>query len=363
MITHSRPTLNKTDYKAIMKVMDSGFIVQGEKVKEFEKVLASYIGVKGGVATSSGTSALHLALIALGIKEGDEVILPTYVCTAPLNAIYYTGAKPVIVDITGDGFNLSIPEVKKRLTEKTKAIIVPHMFGHPVDMDEIVNIGVPVIEDCAHSIGAGYKKTEYQSIRVSEYQSIRASEYQKVGSFGALSIFSFYATKMLASGEGGMVLSNDKKLLSRIKDIRDYDEKDKFKLRFNYKMTDMEAALGLNQLKKLPLFIKRRKDIAEKYNNAFSGCSFTTPSICKGRVFYRYVIRVEGNVEIYITGMRDKGIECKKPVYKPIHQYFGLKEFPVAEKVHKSAISIPIYPSLTDEEVNFIIKTIISINR
>ncbi len=352
MIPHSKLTFDETDYKAVMEVMRSGYISQGEKVKEFEKKLASYIGVKGGVAASSGTSALHLALIALGIKEGDEVILPTYVCTAPLNAIYYTGAKPVIVDITGDDFNLSIREIKKKLTDRTKAIIVVHMFGHPADMDEIVNIGVPVIEDCAHSIGAGYKKTEYQSIR--------ASEYQKVGSFGALSIFSFYVTKMLASGEGGMVLSNDEKLLSKINDLRDYDKKDDFKVRFNYKMTDIEAALGLNQLKKLPVFIKRRREIARKYDKAFSG-SFNTPSNLRESVFYRYVMRLKGDVEIYINELTNRGVECKKPVYKPLHRYFGLLDFPVAERIYKSAISIPIYPALTDGEVNFIIETITTV--
>lgn len=347
MIAHSRPTLDESDYKAVMEVIRSGYISQGEKVREFEEKLSSYIGVKGGVATSSGTAALHLALLVLGIKEGDEVILPTYVCTAPLNAIYYTGAKPVIVDINEDDFNISTSEVNKRLTSRTKAIIVPHMFGQPADMDRILDIGVPVIEDCAHSIGA-------------EYQSVGVSEYRKVGSFGVFSIFSFYATKMFASGEGGMVLSDDKKLLSKIKDLKDYDEKDDFKVRFNYKMTDIEAALGLNQLKKLPSFIKKRKEIAKKYNKVFSGCrgvQLGVPTNIRESVFYRYILKVGGDIETLINKLQDGGIECRKPVYKPLHQYLGLKNFPVAERVHKSAISIPIYPSLTDEEVDFIIKT------
>lgn len=349
MIPHSRPTLDESDYRAVIEVMRTGYISQGEKVGEFEEKLSSYIGVKGGVATSSGTAALHLALLSLGIKEGDEVILPSYVCTAPLNAIYYTRAKPVIVDINEEDFNLSISEVKNKLTNRTKAIIVSHMFGQPADMAAILNIGIPVIEDCAHSIGASYKKTEYQNIRV--------SEYQKVGSFGLLSVFSFYATKMLASGEGGMVCSNDKELLSKMNDLREYDERDDFKVRFNYKMTDIEAILGLNQLKKLPAFISRRKEIAEKYNKAFSGHNFTVPSIGKS-IVYRYVIRIEGDVETYINGIRDKGVDCRKPVHKPLHQYFGLKNFPVAERIYKCALSIPIYPSLTDEEVKYIIETI-----
>lgn len=294
--------------------------------------------MKGGVAVNSGTSALHICLLALGIKKGDEVILPTYICTAPLNAIYYSNATPVVVDINWKDLNISISEVKKKLTSKTKAIIVPHIFGTPAGIDEFLALGIPVIEDCAHSIGAKYKG-------------------KRVGSLGLLSIFSFYATKMLTTGEGGMVLSNNEKLLSKIRDMRDYDEKDNFRLRFNYKMTDIEAVLGLSQLKKLPEFIKKRKEIAEKYNKIFSG-NFNTFFNLKESVFYRYIIEIKGNAETYINRLKNKGVECRKPVYKPLHQYLGLKGFPVAEKIHQSTISIPIYPSLTDKEMNFIGETV-----
>ena len=341
MIPLSKLFFDEADYKAVMEVMRSGYISQGEKVQEFESALASYIGVAGGVATSSGTAALHLALIALDIREGEEVILPSYVCTAPLNAIYYTGAKAVIVDINEDDFNLSIREAKKKLTGRTKAIIIPHMFGQPADMDAILSIGVPIIEDCAHSIGATYNG-------------------RMVGGMGVVSIFSFYATKMLAVGEGGMVLSNDEKLLSKIKDIRDYDKKDDFKVRFNYKMTDIEAALGLSQLKKLPSFIIRRKEIAKMYSEALVGCNFELPALYEGKehIFYRYIIKISPAIENHIKSLRKRDIECRRPVYKPLHLYFGLKDFPVAEKVHNQALSIPIYPSLTDREVNFIIEAI-----
>jgi len=347
MIPHSKPTITENDIKSVSEVMRSGYIVQGEKVRQFEEKLASFIGVKGGIATSSGTSALHLALMVLGVGKEDEVILPTYVCTAPLNAVYYTGAKPILADINEDDFNISAKDVEKKLTKKTKAIIVPHMFGLPADMEEILKLGIPVIEDCAQSIGATIRHPP-------------SGPRHPVGSLGTLSICSFYATKLLATGEGGMVLSNDEELLSKIRDLRDYDEKDDFRVRFNYKMSDIEAAFGLSQLGKLFSFIKRRKEIAQKYCCVFSGCDFSIPSVYEDRehIFYRYVVRVHGKAEEFIEDIQNKGIECRRPVYKPLHHYLSCGGFPVADKVYKSAVSIPIYPFLSDEDVDYIIETV-----
>ncbi|MBI4721414.1 MAG: DegT/DnrJ/EryC1/StrS family aminotransferase [Candidatus Stahlbacteria bacterium] len=383
MIPHSRPTLDKQDYITIKDVISSKYIAEGNKVKEFEQALASYIGVKSGVAVSSGTAALHLALIGMGIKAEDEVILPTFVCTAPLHAINYISAKPVFVDIEESTFNLSVSDIKNKLTRKTKLIIVPHLFGLPADMDEILSLGVPVIEDCAHSIGAKYHSKEVQP------QEVRP---QMVGSMGAASIFSFYATKMMTTGEGGMVLSNDEKFIAKIRDLREYDEKDNYTIRFNYKMTDIQATIGISQLNKLPKFIARRQEIAQKYNSqfpkfgicpAFFGIPHLREDLGFGiwnRVWYRYIIRAKKDATEYINKLRLKGIECKKPIYKPLHQYMVeakqksrlprssggsggriKKGFPIADRVYSSAISIPIYPSLTDKEVHFIIDTINSL--
>ena len=219
-------------------------MVQGKKVLEFEAKVSRYLGVKAGVAVNSGTSALHLALLALNIGPGDEVMVPSFVCSALLNAVSYTGASARIVDVKADDFNISPVEVKKKLNKKVKAIIVPHMFGYPADLKELLSFGVPVIEDCAQSIGADYRG-------------------RKAGSFGVLSICSFYATKVMTTGEGGMVLSNQTKILDRIRDLRQYDHALNFQTRYNYKMTDFQAALGLSQLQRLPEFIKRRKQIAQ----------------------------------------------------------------------------------------------------
>jgi perosamine synthetase len=333
--------MEQDDIKAVSEVLDSGQIAQGPKVVEFEKELSKFIDVKGGVATNSGTSALHLALLALDIKEGDEVIIPSYVCTALLNAINYVHAKPVITDINMEDFNMSVSDIEKKIDEKTKAIIVPHMFGLAADIDEILNFGVPIIEDCAQSIGATYKG-------------------KMVGSFGVISIFSFYATKMLATGEGGMAVSNSDELLERMRDLREYDFKSNYKVRYNYKMTDMQAALGISQLSKLPTFIDKRKLIARYYSKEFSRLEVVLPTTKKYKehIFYRYVVRTNKDTDIKkcFDGFKKKNVICDSPVYKPLHVYLGLskKDFINTEEIMNSAISIPIYPSLTENEMNYV---------
>ncbi|MGA3206906.1 MAG: DegT/DnrJ/EryC1/StrS family aminotransferase [Syntrophales bacterium] len=336
MIPHSRPTFDQNDFDGALQVLKSGQIVQGKQTARFEENLSSLIGVRGGVAVSSGTAALHLALISLGIGKGDEVILPSFVCTAPLNAIYYVGATPVIAEVDRFTFNVAVNDLKKRITKKTKAVIVPHMFGLPADIADIVSLGVPIIEDCAHSIGSRYKDNY-------------------TGSFGVLSIFSFYATKVIAAGEGGMVLSDNEQLISIIRHLRDYDEKDDFAVRYNYKMTDIQAALGISQLKKLSLFIQKRKEIADKYGRIFDDLRIPAPFVPKGRehIYYRYVVLLE-NAQRFMDSMMKRRVACRRPVFKPLHRYLGLPGYATTDLVWERAVSIPIYPSLTDEEVGLI---------
>lgn len=339
MISHSKPTLDQDDYQGVLDVLKSGYLVQGEKVIKFEEDLSSFVGVKDGVAVSSGTAALHLSLIALGVGKGDEVIIPGYVCPALLNAISYVNAVPIIADVDKFTLNIDVDNLKGRITGRTKAIIVPHMFGLPADIDEIMSLGIPVIEDCAQSAGSRYKGGH-------------------TGSFGLLSVFSFYATKMLSTGEGGMVLSNDDGLIRTVSDLRDYDEKESYSVRYNYKMTDIQAALGISQLRKLTSFIKRRKEIAGLYDEVLQEMTFPIPAVPEGRehIYYRYVLLLD-NAFGFIENMKKRGIECRRPVYKPLHEYLGLSEFPVTDEIFQQAVSIPIYPSLSDSEVKRIIDT------
>jgi len=309
-------------------------------VKRFEDELAQFVGVKGAVATSSGTSALHLALLALDIKEGDEVLIPSYVCSALLNAILYVGAQPVLVDCD-ENYNISPEDFRRRLTDRTKACIIPHLFGHPASIDELRAKGIRIIEDIAQSIGGEYKG-------------------KKLGSWGDIAVVSFYATKMITTGEGGAVLSNDAGLLERIRKLREYDQFEEYKLRFNYKMSDISASIGIVQLEKLPSFIKRRREIASFYREEFKELNISLPpedEPFSHSVYYRFVIRVKELEEVK-RQMLAKGIECKSPVYKPIHRYLSLPDYPMTDAIYETALSIPIYPSLSDSQVEYIVSSL-----
>ncbi len=341
IIPHSRPTITQTDVKTVSSVLESGQIAQGPVVGEFEKQFSEFIGKKEGAATSSGTAALHLALLALGVRDGNEVIVPSFVCTAVLNAIQYAGATPVIVDIDPETHNIAVDSVKRAITQKTKAVIVPHMFGCPAEIGELSKLGIPLIEDCAQSVGAHYIG-------------------RKVGSFGILSVFSFYATKVFTSGEGGMVASDSQELVSRIKDLREYDNKDVYTLRYNYKMTDIQAALGLSQLSRLEGFLDRRRIIADLYFKEFKGCDFSLPVRKEGRehIYYRFVVQAEDDASAYLEKSKKNNVICQRPVYIPLHICLNLHGFPDTTEAWKKSISIPLYPSLTEKEIEKIIAVV-----
>jgi len=343
VIYHSKPTIGIEEEEAVLEVIRSGQLSQGPKVLEFENLVASYIGKKYAIAVSSGLAALHLSLIGLGINEGDEVILPSYTCDALLQAVLYVRAKPVIVDVNYEDGNISFEDTLRVISERTKAIIVPHTFGFPADLNSFLDLNIPIIEDCAVAIGGSYKG-------------------RKLGSFGKVSVFSFYATKMIATGEGGMVLTDDEKIANEVSELRDYTKHTTFKIRYNYKMTDMEAALGICQTKKLDQFIEKRKvlfdryiellkdrdDIVLPYYNYEEG---TIPS------FYRFIIKLpRHNINYVIEAMRNRGIMCGRGVLQPLHKLLGLNSFiyPNSERLSKEAISLPLYPSLDIGEIDYV---------
>lgn len=345
MIPHSRPTLDQDDVDAVACVLKSGQVAQGEEVRRFERALASLIGIGDAVGVNSGTAALHLALLALEIGAGDEVVIPSFVCQALLNAVRYVGAVPVPADINGETFNIDVRDLARRLTKKTKAVIVPHMFGLPADIREIVTLGIPVIEDCAQSLGSRYRGGP-------------------TGSFGVLSVFSFYATKVICTGEGGMVAANDQRLINKIKDLREYDEKEDGRLHYNYKLTDLQAALGLVQLRKLPAFIDRRRAIARQYDEFLQEYPVSLPARPQDReqIHYRYIIRTERLQELLDAGV-EVGISYRRPVFKPLHHYLDLGGFPGTAEAFRSAVSLPLYPTLRDAEVQTILQHLQSVLR
>ena len=271
------------------------------------------------------------------------MIIPSYVCTAVLNDVMYTGATPRLVDIDLRDFNICPDEVKKKLKRRTKAVIVPHMFGTGADLDALLNLEVPLIEDVALSLGATFRG-------------------RRLGSFGRLSVFSFYATKMITTGEGGMLLTDSKLLAEKVRDWREYDRKRDYRLRYNYKMNEIQASLGLSQLSRLEEFIQRRRRIADLYNSALSDRKVILPRPREGRdhVYYRYTIRTKGATRKYLKELISRDIECKSPVFKPLHRYLHLRDadFPRTSQAAGRAISLPIYPSLSREKSKYIAATV-----
>lgn len=338
-IPHSRPTLGQEEIAAVAKVIASSHIAQGKVVHEFEQAMAEKIGVGYAACTNSGTSALHLVLLAMGIGPQDEVIIPSYVCSALLNAVNYVEAVPVLADIIPQTYNLDPEDVKRRLTRRTKAIIVPHLFGLPANLEGLLALNVPIIEDCAQAVGSTYQQ-------------------KYVGTFGEAAIFSFYATKVMTTGEGGMVVSDSKDIIDRVRMLREYDNRDQYEIGYNYKMTDIQAAVGLTQLARIEYFVRRRRSIAQSYYRAFDSLGLQFPLPDQDNIYYRYVIGLGTDSAPWIEALRKQGIGCTRPVHLPLHKYLNLKGYPQTTNAWKQALSIPIYPSLAKEDIDQVIEKI-----
>ena len=339
-IPHSRPTLGEEESKQVARVIESGQLAQGEAVRQFEKAVSRMVGVRRAAATSSGTAALHLTLLAMDIGPGDEVIIPSYVCTALLNAVNYVGATPVLAEIDPATFNIDPYDVKNRLTARTRAIIVPHLFGLPANLEAFAGLNVPIIEDCAQAVGSTFQG-------------------KPAGSVGHAAVFSFYATKVMTTGEGGMVVSNSTELIDRIRDLREYDNRDEYKKRFNYKLTDLQAAVGLCQLQRLPDFIQRRRSVARRYDRAFANLGFRLPVIDSGHIYFRYVIDLVARADAWIEALAGREIACVRPIHKPLHSYLHQKDYHRSQRAWETSLSIPIYPTLTGEQIDQVIEAFI----
>ncbi|HSL04638.1 MAG TPA: DegT/DnrJ/EryC1/StrS family aminotransferase [Nitrospiraceae bacterium] len=341
MIPHSRPTIDQEDLRATAEVLRSGQIAQGPWVERFERDTAAFFGLQGGVAVSSGTAALELALRALRIGAGDEVIMPSYVCPAPWLATQRVGAQATLVDIDLNTFNIDPIAARRAVTKKTRAIIVPHLFGLPADLTALERLGIPLIEDCAQTLGV-------------------TEQGRTVGTVGQLTVCSFYATKLLSAGEGGMVLSNERALLERVRSLREYDCVATLDpSSFNLKLTDLQAALGLSQLGRFSAFHERRSALAATYRDVLFSKAAICPSAPPGRThgYYRYVIRLPhlrndpDNLMGLINRLDRRGIHCRKPVFRPLHRYLDQGGYPNSDEADRTALSIPLYPDLTDDEV------------
>lgn len=340
MIPHSKPLVHPDDIRAVTEVLETGMLAGGRRVRDFENALAAYIGTPHAAAVSSGTAALYAALRALGIGSGHEVVIPAYVCSSLLYAVRMTGASPVLADAGEDGVHPDADTIHRALTGRTGAVIFAHLFGAACDLSGIISFGIPVIEDCAMSLGA-------------------ESHGTKAGNLGSeVSIFSFYATKVITAGEGGMVLSGDGALIDRVRDLADYADKTGSALRFNLKMTDIAAALGHSQLGRLESMISRRRELAARYTAALADTGLELPVEADGtrHIFYRYVVRT-GHVEPCLSALHERGIRAERPVYAPLSRNPEYASFcPKAELAWERSLSIPLYPALTDEEAQTVVQ-------
>ncbi len=326
--------MSAEDAERVARVVRSGRLAQGAEVEAFERELATRLGVAAVAAVSSGSAALELALRALDVGPGDEVVVPTYACDALHHAVTRCGAAPVLADADPETFGPSAKDVAHRLTRRARAVVVVHPFGLALDLDAFLALGVPVVEDCAQAIGA----------RVAG---------RAVGSRGALAIGSFYATKLITSGEGGAVAGPAERV-ARVRDARDYDEREELIPRFNFKLTDIQAALGRSQLGRLDTFVARRRAIATRYRARLGSVAGCHPPRDRGErhVFHRFVVTIERPLGPLIDDLRERGVMARRPVFRPIHRALGLAGYPEADRLWTQCLSLPCYPSLADAEVD-----------
>lgn len=352
-----QPSLTGNEKKYVNECLDSTWISsKGHFINEFEKAFASYIKTQYATGVCNGTVAIHLALLALGIKPDDEVIVPTFTYIASANPIVQIGATPVFVDSEPDSWQMSPSDIEKKITSKTKAIMVVHLYGHPCNMDKIMQIakkhGLFVIEDCAEAIGTKYKG-------------------QHVGTFGDVATFSFFGNKTITCGEGGMVVTNDPTIYDRLVHFRGqglakYREYWHDVLGYNYRMTNIQAAIGLAQLEQVETFLAKKQQIAKWYNENLKKApvDFHNPV---GDVFHSFwmcsiMVEKECLRDKLREFLKNAGIETR-PTFYPIHtmpiysQQFAMHH--VAENLASRGINLPSYPGLEKEDIDYICEKII----
>ena len=344
-IPHSRPTLDGAEAEAVRAVVESGFVGTGKGATKFESDFAGYIGRKHGRATTTGSAALHLALLAAGAGPGEAVIVPALVCRALLNVVLSTGAHPVIADIDPVDLNVGVQNARRAAESprRPRFMIAVHSFGAPVDISAFESLGLTIIEDAASSLGA----------RI---------DGNPVGRKGLSSVFSFGSTKMITTGQGGMVLTDDTEQLARLDALRDYDcalipSGGSQPTAFNYGMADLQAALGMAQLVRLDEFVARRREIAKRYSamlSALPGVELPhgQDSDTRAHSYYRYVLLHDRAVAV-VAAMNAKGIDARTSVTHFISDHVDpLGDYSGCRAVRSRIVSLPIYPSLTDADVD-----------
>jgi len=364
-INVSEPDLSKLELKNATDAVRSGFISgsAGKYIKEFEEEFAKFCGVEFGVACNSGTAALQLAIRVANIKEGDEVIVPTFTNIASLLCIVYAGAKPVLIDSRADTWCMDETQVEAKVNSRTKAILPVHIYGHPVKMDTIMQIAkkhnLLVIEDAAEAHGA-------------------TCDGKMVGSFGELSCFSFYANKIITTGEGGMTLTSSQKFADKMKVLRNLAFQDTVRylhedLGYNYRMTNIQAAIGVAQLSRINQFIEKKREMAQWYNKGLKkvkGVTLPVEMPWAKNVYWMYGIVIDEqkfgmSKEVLMQELKKRGIDSRSffiPMHQqPVFHSMGLfkgESYPVSEKIGKNGLYLPSGLTIKKNQVSYICKTI-----
>ena len=369
-IPFSRPWIDDTEIEAVSQVLASKWISTGNRVREFERAFAEYLGVKHAIAVSSCTAALHLSLVVAGIGSGDEVITTPYTFTATAEAIRYVGAKPVFVDIQPDTLNINTHKIEQAITSRTKAILPVHIAGIPCDMETLRDVcqshNLMLIDDAAHAIPVEYNG-------------------QYIGSIGDLSAFSFYANKNLTTGEGGMITTNSDAFAEPLRTMRLHGiDKDAWARQsqrniwhydiategYKYNMTDIQAAMGLCQLMKLNKQHERRRNFAQMYQTELAKfpeiSTPVAPDNPREHAWHLYIIQLQtGNRDDFVASLRAANIECSVH-YIPLHLFefyqerygYRVGDFPCAEAAFERVVSLPLHPGLTEADVHIVVDAI-----
>lgn len=343
-IQHSRPFVGTPEAEAAAAVIASRHLAQGPVAKKLEQRWCQLTSMSSAACVASGLGALRLALLALGVGREDEVILPAYSCAALLNAVLALDATPVLADVLVDNWTLSPEDVQRRITSRTRAIIVVHLFGTPAAIPELIDFGIPIVEDCAHGIGG------------------RCGD-QPFGGCGTLSISSFYATKMIAAGEGGIVAAHDPSSIDRVRRARDYGDQLPNRHHLNDKMTDIEAAIALEQLKRLPEILSLRAERAEYYDTLLVPLAkqglIVLPGHSPERIWYRYTVRLTHHKAAPVCKwMAEHRVRVEQPVWDLRESEFWSSDLEVTALAFDHVISLPLYPSLSRVEQQIVCHTL-----